>query len=91
MIDPRLFFLSSNKLQDSIKLLKEQKDLEIFSGKPLVLSRGEYKRINQARAEIKSAILDNGDIIPRPMRLCAFIYLNLPIVCGFLIAPPTYG
>ncbi len=32
---------------------------------------------------------DTGEIIPFPMRLCAFVPMNIPIIVGILLAPPT--
>ena len=32
---------------------------------------------------------DSGEEIPRMMRMCAFVPVNVPILFGMLIMPPT--
>lgn len=32
---------------------------------------------------------DTGEIIPHPMRMCSFVPINIPILFGMLIVPPT--
>jgi len=36
-----------------------------------------------------SSTNDTGEIIFRPFRMCGFIPMNVPILCGILLAPPT--
>jgi hypothetical protein len=32
---------------------------------------------------------DTGEVIPHAMRMCAFVPVNIPILFGMLISPPT--
>ena len=57
----------------------------------MLLSHGEYLKLLKAKQAVKSAVLDNGEIIPRPMRMSAFVPVNIPIIFGLLVAPPTYA
>ena len=36
-----------------------------------------------------SSTNDTGQIIPRPLRMCGFVPMNIPILFGMLLAPPT--
>lgn len=36
-----------------------------------------------------SSTNDTGEIIARPFRMCGYVPMNIPILCGILLAPPT--
>ena len=57
---------------------------------------GEIEVTEEERASIcrgvkvmNSSTNDVGKIVPRMFRMCGFVPVNIPILCGMLIAPPT--
>jgi hypothetical protein len=38
---------------------------------------------------MNSSCNDQGNIVFKPARLCGFVPLNVPIICGMMLAPPT--
>lgn len=38
---------------------------------------------------MNSSTNDVGAIVPRVFRMCGFVPVNIPVLCGMLIAPPT--
>jgi hypothetical protein len=57
---------------------------------PLSITRGELQEIKRAQEIVGSAVSrDSGEEIPRMMRMCAFVPVNVPILFGMLIMPPT--
>jgi hypothetical protein len=56
----------------------------------LLLSKKEYEDLQRAISIVNSAILqDTGEQIPRMMRMCAFVPVNVPILFGMLMTSPT--
>ena len=38
---------------------------------------------------MNSCTNDVGDLVQRPWRMCGFLYFNIPIACGIMLAKPT--
>lgn len=71
-------------------MVKLRKDEEELQGKPLLLSKTDFEKLKRSASIVNSAISrDTGDQIPRMMRMCAFVPVNIPILFGMLISPPT--
>lgn len=56
----------------------------------MLLSKGEYNQLARAAYLMGSSTnSDSGAEIPRMMRMCAFLPVNIPILFGMLLSPPT--
>ena len=67
---------------------KEEQAKQI--GQKVWLSNPEIEKLREAKRVVDSSIHpDTQQINPIPMRLCAFVPMNLPINYGFILAPPT--
>lgn len=54
------------------------------------MTKNEYAELNRASYIVNSStVRDTGDEIPRMMRMCAFLPVNIPILFGMLLSPPT--
>jgi len=40
---------------------------------------------------MNSSTNDIGEIVSRPFRMCGFVPMNIPILCGILLSAPTMG
>jgi len=45
--------------------------------------------VKAAQSLVSSAIKENGELIPRPFRMCGFVPFNMPILVGLLLTQPT--
>lgn len=56
----------------------------------MLLNKADYQVLTRAAYLVNSAtVADTGDQIPRMMRMCGFLPVNIPILFGMLISPPT--
>lgn len=54
------------------------------------MGKGDFDRLQKSISIMNSAVSrDSNEEIPRMMRMCAFVPMNLPILFGMLISPPT--
>ena len=79
--------LDSKSFVDKIRL---EEALAIKNGGKLYKNSSEIKEIIEAQYVVKSAIHpDTQKINPVPMRVCSFLFTNIPIVLAMLLAKPT--
>jgi len=55
----------------------------------MLISEEEKTRLLQAQKLMNSSTNDAGDLVKKPFRMCGFVPINVPILCGMLMAPPT--
>ncbi len=90
VVDPKNFLATQQSIDQSVQLIAKYKQQELDSHQKLQLSASELKAIERALNLKNSAILaDSGEQIPRMMRMCAFVPMNIPILFGMLMAKPT--
>jgi len=91
--NPLLFLVSNNHVMECQGLIKRYQDEELAANaknEELFLSQDEVAQIKQADSVVRSAIHpDTKEVIPKPMRLSAYLYANIPINFGFLMSAPT--
>lgn len=49
----------------------------------------ERDKIMKGIKIMNSSTNDVGEIVALPFRMCGFVPVNIPILCGVLLAPPT--
>ena len=96
VVDPRNFFLPSSQIQQAKELVARYKAKEALLNQastkpqPLLLSKTEHAEVTRASYIVNSStVRDTGEEIPRMMRMCAFLPVNIPILFGMLLSPPT--
>lgn len=56
----------------------------------MLVSKKEYQDLTRASYIVNSStVKDTGDEIPRFMRMCAFLPVNIPILFGMLLSKPS--
>lgn len=88
------FLVSDRKLKESIALVDKYKQMANGAEDPasvfVNISSAERKQLERALVIKASAVNgESGEIVPRAFRMCAFLPSNVPILCMFLLAPPT--
>lgn len=59
-------------------------------GRPLLLTQKDYSELVKASYIVNSSTSrDTGEEIPRMMRMCAFLPVNIPILFGMLLSTPS--
>lgn len=89
--DPYYFFLASDQeIIDSVKDVQKYKQMAKDS------PYGDIKITNQEKEKIIKGIKlmnantnDVGELVFKPFRMCGFVPVNIPILCGILLSPPT--
>lgn len=90
VMDPRNFFVSSKRLKECKDIIKTLKEKEEKIRQPLILNKTDYNELRKALTIVNSATSkETGADIPRIMRMCAFTPMNVPIIYGMLISPPS--
>lgn len=90
VVDPRNFMITSAQLKEAQAHIAALKQKEVATGRALLLSKGEYAQLQRCENMVNSAVSrETGEEIPRMMRMCAFVPVNVPILFGMLISPPT--
>ena len=88
--DPKYFIIPDEEIGEAVETVMKYKALSKDS------ENGEIDVTEEERASIcrgvkvmNSSTNDVGAIVPKMFRMCGFVPVNIPILCGMLIAPPT--
>ncbi len=85
--------MSPTEIKNNYEIYKERQRFDeeaTKSGHKHFETQEEIARLRRVKAVVASAVHpDSGEVIPFPMRMCAFVPMNMPIVCGMLLAAPT--
>ena len=91
--DPKYFFVSDDKITQGIKTLRayEKKAQEQGQGpsKSIMVTADEKAKILEGLALQQSSANDKDELVMRPFRMCGFVPMNVPILFGIVLAPPT--
>jgi sideroflexin-5 len=88
--DPRYFIISDKEIGEAVENVKKYKALSKDSADgEIEITQEERIMICRGVKIMNSSTNDVGDIVPRMFRMCGFVPVNIPILCGMLIAPPT--
>ena len=90
--DPRNFFVEDEEILKYIALVKKFKAQAKESKDGVIhVSQQEKADIYRGIQLMNSSTNDVGDLVWKPARLCGFVPLNVPIIAGMMLAPPTMG
>ena len=59
------------------------------AGGDIEVTEEEKEKIMAGIRIMNSSTNDVGNIVWKPLRMCGFVPVNVPILCGMLLAPPT--
>lgn len=91
VVNPVNFFLTSSQIHQAKALVQKAKAQEESQmGRPLLLTQRDYSELVKASYIVNSSTSrDTGEEIPRMMRMCAFLPVNIPILFGMLLSTPS--
>ena len=88
--DPRYFMISNKEIKESVDTVLHYKQLcENAPDGEIEVTSDERQQIMKGVKVMNSSTNDVGDIVALPFRMCGFVPMNIPILCGVLLAPPT--
>jgi len=54
-----------------------------------MITEEERSKIIRGIELMNSSTNDTGELVFKPFRMCGFVPMNVPILCGMLLSPPT--
>lgn len=87
--NPFNFFLPHSRIV-AAKLLVDEEKAQTNSTTINFYSKEKINEIRKAESIVASSIHpDTGEIIPRPMRICSYASMSVPVQFGLLLSKPT--
>jgi hypothetical protein len=82
------FFISEQKLEESVKLVNKYQTLQKEGKDTVNMSITDQSELKQA-IMIKNSAYNGDELIPKVLRMSSFLPVNVPICVLILLAPPT--
>eukprot|EP00344_Euplotes_crassus_P011261 CAMPEP_0196995810 /NCGR_PEP_ID=MMETSP1380-20130617/1844_1 /TAXON_ID=5936 /ORGANISM="Euplotes crassus, Strain CT5" /LENGTH=340 /DNA_ID=CAMNT_0042411595 /DNA_START=24 /DNA_END=1049 /DNA_ORIENTATION=+ len=84
------FFLSNKTCIEAKHLVDELNENREKGSIATERTQAEIKKIHRAKNIVASSYHpDTGELIPRPMRLCSYAAMSIPVQFGLLLSKPT--
>jgi hypothetical protein len=88
--NPKNFFVSDQEIRAKVELVKKYKELANSTSEGSILISEQEKRDIMRGVELMNASTnDVGDLVFRPFRMCGFVPINIPVLCGIILSKPT--
>ena len=88
--NPFNFYLPHSKIVQAKNLVDSEKNKQMKNNTSRSYSSQEVREIRRAQNIVASSIHpDTGEIIPRPMRLCSYASMSIPVQFGLILSRPT--
>ena len=88
--NPKYYIVPDKEIRESVDLCLHYKSLSAAAPDgDIEVTQEEHEKITKGVKIMNSSTNDVGDIVAMPFRMCGFVPVNIPILCGMLLAPPT--
>lgn len=91
--DPKYFFVSDDDIVAGIKTMRKFEKMANEQGqgpnKTIMITADEKAKILEGLALAQSSANDKDEVVLRPFRMCGFVPMNVPILFGIILSPPT--
>lgn len=88
--NPLNFFVPDEEIIAKVATVKRFKELaKNAEGGKIMISSAEKAEIMRGIELMNSCTNDVGDLVPKPFRMCGFMPINVPIICGMMLSSPT--
>ena len=88
--NPAKFAYSNQQIREGCDVvLKYQQLAKKSPDGTIYVTPEERERIVAGNDKMISCANDLGEIVFKPFRMCAFMWMKIPINCGMVLAPPT--
>lgn len=90
--NPWNFFASDEEIQEGVETVKKYKGIAKETGDGKInITHTERQKILRGVELMNSCTNDVGDIVYVPWRMCSNLWVNIPIISGMMLSPPTMG
>ena len=78
------------EIEEGVKTVKKFKKMaeESKDGKIMITQQDKDAILHGVKL-MNSSTNDVGELVVRPFRMCGFVPVNIPILCGILLSAPT--
>ena len=88
--DPKYFMMGDAEIEAGVATVLKYKEMASKTPDGLIeVTHAEKASILNGIDLMNSSTNDIGKMVPRPFRMCGFVPVNIPILCGMLLSPPT--
>ena len=88
--NPKNFFVSDQEIMDGVKTVAKYKDLAKQAADGVIEVTQEEKQSILKGIELSnSSANDKGELVLKPFRMCGFVPINIPVLCGIVLSKPT--
>tara|TARA_B110001450_G_C17584655_1_gene466444 strand:- start:402 stop:1115 length:714 start_codon:yes stop_codon:yes gene_type:complete len=88
--NPINFFVDDKEVEEGVILVNKFKDLASKSENGTIQITVEEKtKIIRGIELMNASTNDTGQLVFKPFRMCGFVPVNIPILCGIVLSKPT--
>ena len=88
--NPQNFFVSDEEVLQGVATIKKFKQLAKESPDGVIqITQEERAQIVRGKELMDSHTNDVGELVFKPFRMCGFVPINIPILCGIVLSAPT--
>ena len=90
--NPMNFFASDDEIREGVQTVKKFKEVAKQTGDGTIsISQEERAKITRGVELMNSCTNDVGELVYMPWRVSTFVWINIPIISGMMLSPPTMG
>lgn len=87
---PKNFIVGDEEILDGVKTVKKFRDLAKESADGVIeITQVEKDSILRGIELSNSSANDKGELVFKPFRMCGFVPINIPVLCGIVLSKPT--
>ena len=88
--NPKNFFVPDAEILDGVRTVNKFKDLAKKSPDGVIeVTQAEKDSILRGIELANSSANDKGELVVKPFRMCGFVPVNIPVLCGIVLSKPT--
>jgi len=88
--DPKYFFTGDDEIVKGVNTVQQFKKMaEAAPDGKIQITAQEKESILNGIKLMNANTNDMGELVLKPFRMCGFVPVNIPILCGILLSAPT--
>ena len=88
--NPKNWFVSDEEILNGVNTVAKYKDLAKQTQDGVIeVTQDEKSSILKGIELSNSSANDKGELVTKPFRMCGFVPMNIPVLCGIVLSKPT--
>ena len=88
--NPKNWFVSDEEIMNGVNTVAKYKDLAKQTQDGMIeVTQDEKSSILKGIELSNSSADDKGELVTKPFRMCGFVPMNIPVLCGIVLSKPT--